>query len=71
MGDTGRIYLMADLFNVFNAKLENRRNQKTWGRYYYYGEDDARNYFRRDADAYALNEVLNPRVIRFGVRFQF
>ncbi len=71
LGDTGRIYLMADLFNVFNAKLENRRNQKTWGRYYYYGEDDSRNWFRRDADAYALNEVLNPRVIRFGVRFQF
>jgi len=71
LGDTGRIYLMADLFNVFNSKLENRRNQKTWGRYYYYGAGNSRNWFRPDVDAYALNEILNPRVVRFGVRFQF
>jgi hypothetical protein len=71
LGDTGRIYIMADMFNVFNSKLENRRNQKTWGTYYYYGPGDPNNYFRRDADAYALNEILNPRVVRLGVRFQF
>jgi len=71
LGDTGRIYLMADLFNVFNSKLENRRNQKTWGYIDWYGAGNPNNDFTRDADAYALNELLNPRVLRFGVRFQF
>ncbi len=71
LGDTGRIWVMADIFNVFNSMLENRRAQKSWGTYYYYGVDDARNYFRANLDAYALNELLNPRVLRLGVRFQF
>jgi hypothetical protein len=70
-GDTGRIYLMADLFNVFNSKLENRRYQKDWGYFYYYGANDPANYFREVANAYTLNEILNPRVVRLGVRFQF
>jgi len=69
LGDTGRIYLMADLFNVFNAKLENRRYQRTWGRIYHYTDDTFS--FTRTATAYTLNEILNPRVLRLGVRFQF
>ncbi len=71
VGDTGRIWLMADLFNVFNAKTELRRTQKSWGTYYYYGPDDPRNYFRPSPTAYALDAVLLPRVLRLGVRFQF
>ena len=70
-GDYGRIWLMADIFNVLNSKLENRRYQKSWGTYYYYGAGDARNTFRYDLSAYTLNEVLNPRVMRVGVRFTF
>jgi hypothetical protein len=77
LGDTGRIYLMADLFNVFNAKLENRRYQRIWGSVYrradrtyyfstYYASGSA-----YGENAYTLNEILNPRVLRFGVRFQF
>jgi len=69
VGDTGRIYLMADLFNVFNAKLENRRYQRTWGRIYHYADDSLS--FTRTATAYTLNEILNPRILRLGVRFQF
>ena len=70
-GETGRIYIMADLFNVFNSKLENRRYQKDWGNFYYYGAGDPNNYFRETTNAYTLNEILNPRVVRLGVRFQF
>ena len=70
-GDTGRIFIMADLFNVFNSKLVNRMYWKDWGEYYYYGAGDARNYFFGYDEAYTLNEVLNPRVLRLGVRFQF
>ncbi len=69
LGDTGKIYLMADLFNAFNSKLENRRYQKTWGTYYVYANGTSS--FTRTANAYALNEILNPRMLRLGVRFQF
>ncbi len=69
LGDTGRIYLMADLFNVFNAKLENRRYQRTWGTIYRYADRSLS--FTRSSTAYTLNEILNPRILRLGVRFQF
>jgi hypothetical protein len=71
LGDTGKIWFMADLFNVFNSKLENRRYQKGWGTYYYYGAGDSRNYFSPTLNAYSLNELENPRLLRLGVRFQF
>ena len=80
LGDTGRIYLMADLFNVFNAKLENRRYQRIWGTVYRDAVDrstEFNTYYEYDprspygANAYKLNEILNPRVLRLGVRFQF
>ena len=70
-GDFGRIYIMADVFNVLNSKHENRRYQRDWGNFYYYGANDSRNYFREDTTAFTLNEILNPRVLRLGVRFQF
>jgi hypothetical protein len=70
-GDFGRIYIMADVFNVLNAKHENRRYQRDWGYFYYYGQGDSRNRFSEYTLAYTLNEVLNPRVLRLGVRFQF
>jgi len=69
LGDTGRIYLMADLFNVFNSKLENRRYQKDWGTFYMSAAGVPS--FTMDPNAYDLNEILNPRILRFGVRFQF
>ncbi len=70
-GDFGRIYVMMDLFNALNSTHENRRYQRSWGTFYYYGPNDSRNYFREDVNAYALNEILNPRTMRLGVRFQF
>ncbi len=70
-GDFGKIYLMVDFFNCLNSKLENRRYQKDWGNFYWYGPGDSRNYFKQDTTAYTLNEILNPRVLRAGIRFSF
>jgi hypothetical protein len=71
IGDNGRIYLMFDLFNALNSTVVNRRYQKDWGTVYYYGEGNAANYLRPNLDYNALNEILNPRVFRLGVRFTF
>jgi hypothetical protein len=69
LGDTGRIYLMADFFNIFNSKLENRRYQKGWGTVYRYSDRSIS--YTPNSTAYTLNEILNPRLLRLGVRFQF
>lgn len=78
LGDTGRIYVMLDIFNVLNKLVENRRNQKNWGAIRVYGQtadptqiDWTRTTFTPEITNNALNEVLNPRVSRIGVRFQF
>jgi len=69
-GDTMNIYLMADVFNVFNSSTVNRREQRYHGTYYMYA-DPALNTFVPNNSDYMLNEILNPRITRFGVRFQF
>lgn len=65
-GDVGRIYVMVDVFNLFNSAIMNRRYPRSHGKYYVHDES-----FAPNATDYMPNEVLNPRVIRFGVRFQF
>jgi len=69
LGDTGNIYLMADLFNVFNTATMVQRYDRDHGRYNVRA-DPALNTFSatRDFDPYA---ILNPRLLRFGVRFSF
>jgi len=69
LGDTGRIYLMADLFNALNSKIETRRYQRDWGDYEVSSAGVPS--FTASGTANHLYEILNPRVIRFGVRFQF
>mgnify|MGYP000050080325 FL=1 len=69
-GDYGRIYVMADVFNVLNSTIENRRYQKYYGTYYIY-PNEAQNKFVPYVYNFSLNEVLNPRVLRLGVRFEF
>jgi len=59
------------MFNVLNSRIENRRYQRFWGSYYYYGEGNSQNRFVADPNYNMLNEILNPRVVRIGVRFQF
>jgi hypothetical protein len=66
IGDTGRIYLMVDAFNLFNQNILNRQRADNPGTIYLHSGSFSRN--SRSAEP---NEVLNPRVFRFGVRFQF
>jgi len=61
-----RMVLMADVFNVFNWATVNRAYDAYLGTYYV------------DTDAFVANpyyrlnsEILNPRVLRLGVRFEF
>lgn len=70
LGDTGRIYIMGDLFNVLNSAIENRRYQKFHGTYYIYADSSLNRWVPNPTD-YDLNEILNPRVMRLGVRFTF
>lgn len=88
VGDSGRIYLMLDVFNVLNKMIENRRYQKYWGTVRIFPSADSTpiepgeagyplpiDWTRTTFTPYiykdALNEVLNPRVARLGIRFQF
>jgi hypothetical protein len=66
IGDTGRIYLMVDAFNVFNQNILNRQRTVRPGTIYL---DDMS--FSANSISGEPNEVLNPRLFRFGVRFQF
>ncbi|MEW6455248.1 MAG: carboxypeptidase regulatory-like domain-containing protein [Acidobacteriota bacterium] len=65
-GDTGRIYLMADVFNPFNSDIINRRYPKYHGTYYV-----AENRWVPYILDFQANEILNPRLLRVGVRFTF
>ncbi|MGB9835172.1 MAG: carboxypeptidase regulatory-like domain-containing protein [Candidatus Saccharicenans sp.] len=69
LGDTGRIYLMADGFNVFNKAIINRRYPKNEGTLYIYSDGSMR--FSKYANYYKINEYLNPFIMRLGVRFTF
>ncbi len=71
VGDYGRIYLMLDLFNAFNMTTAIRRYQRSYGTYHWYGVGDARNRLVPDPNYFRLNEIINPRVLRFGIRFAF
>jgi hypothetical protein len=57
---------MVDAFNLFNQNILNRQRADNPGTIYLHSGSFSRN--SRSAEP---NEVLNPRVFRFGVRFQF
>ena len=63
---TSRIYLMADVFNVLNSATVNRAYDAYLGTYYVDTEVFAANPYSR-----LSNEILNPRIFRLGVRFEF
>ncbi len=65
----GRVYLMADVFNALNSAIINRRYDKSEGTYTIY--PDGSTSFVPYANNYVVNEILNPFIARFGVRFQF
>ena len=70
----GKLYLMADVFNVFNSAIINRAYDA------YYGDAYLRLNGLGSVEQYdswvnptnrTLNEILNPRIWRFGARFEF
>ncbi len=63
---TGRLTFMADVFNVLNSAIVNRANDAYLGVYYVDTEEGTAYPWSR-----LYNEILNPRVMRFGVRFEF
>jgi len=69
VGDIGKIYVMVDMFNALNSTIENRRYQSDWGTVYIYTDNSTS--FSPSSTAGSLNEILNPRMLRFGVRFEF
>lgn len=68
--DTGRIYLMADAFNALNLTVAEERSHKLYGNYYIY-PDSAQNTWVPNPTYYQLTKILNPMVVRFGMRFVF
>ncbi len=69
----GRLYLMADVFNLLNSNMPNRSYDRNPGTVYF---GDYNGTFQQYSSSYyALNnqlyEILNPRIWRFGVRFEF
>jgi len=64
--DYGRMYLMADVFNVLNSAIVNRAYDAYYGAYYVNTGGSVGNYTNR-----LYNEILNPRIWRFGIRFEF
>lgn len=69
-GGSGRIYLMVDVFNLFNSSTVQRRYQRDLGTYYV-NSDPSLNTFVPNPTNYRFNQILNPRIARFGVRYQF
>jgi len=68
--ETGRIYLMANVFNALNLTMAETRNSKLLGNYYNY-PNAAQNRWVPNISSGLLTKILNPRVVRFGVRFLF
>jgi hypothetical protein len=66
LGGGGRLYVMADIFNVLNQATVNRAYDAYYGTYYVDTETFVANPSNR-----AYNEILNPRVMRLGLRFEF
>ena len=72
MGDYGKIYVFADLFNLLNSNIINRRYARDLGTYYIYSKTNtALNKYVPEPTDFLANECLNPRLARFGVRFLF
>lgn len=63
---SGRMFLMLDVFNVLNRSTVNRAYDAFYGTYYIDTQVFVANPFNG-----LYNEILNPRVWRLGLRFEF
>ncbi len=66
VGETGKIYFSFDLFNATNNNMVIRRYDDNYGTYAL-----GVGWIYRNPLQYQINEILNPRVFRLGVRFSF
>ncbi|MGZ8896202.1 MAG: outer membrane beta-barrel protein [Candidatus Aminicenantales bacterium] len=67
---TGKLYLMADVFNLFNSAIVNRAYDAYSGDAYYNTLGQQYATWTNPTNR-TLNEILNPRIWRFGARFEF
>jgi len=67
----GRLFLMADVFNLFNSSVANRAYDAYMGDTIWSGAPGAQVDNSYNATYRRLSEVLNPRIIRLGARFEF
>jgi hypothetical protein len=69
LGDTSKMYFSADIFNVFNADTDLRKYDISYGTFRY--RDTAPvSYTTPAATSGQLNDILNPLLLRLGMRFQ-
>jgi len=70
----GRMYLMADVFNLLNSNMP-IRGYSAYDGYAYYSPGVGTTTQQYSSYTYPynnrLNEILNPRIWRFGARFEF
>jgi hypothetical protein len=62
----GRLYAMFDVFNLLNSAVVNRAYDAYYGVYYVDTEEYSPYPYNR-----LYSEILNPRVMRLGLRFEF
>ena len=71
----GRMYLMADVFNLFNNNMPIRSFPKSDGTVNFRNAGTPATSQAYSSTVYnyngLLNEILNPRIWRFGARFEF
>ena len=68
LGDTGSVWISCDIFNTLNNQVLNRQRPLDMGSYYISYATPRYSPYSRSGEP---NEVINPLVLRFGVRFQF
>lgn len=70
MGSVGKMYFSADVFNTANLHTIMRKRDISYGTFYYF--DGAFDGWASPAATSGFNnEVLNPLLVRLGMRFQF
>jgi hypothetical protein len=73
IGSAGRLYLMVDAFNLLNSNMPIRSYSKNDGYDYLRNVSGVPEQYSSYTYVYngTLNEILNPRILRIGARFEF
>jgi len=70
LGAASKMYLSADVFNVINSHVVTRKRDVDFGRFYYESGTIV-DYGPPDSISGKNNELMNPFIVRLGMRFQF